>query len=131
MGESQGAKKRIVIADDDDLLVQLVKHKFEQNGVETHIADDGEQALERVREIHPDAVILDGMMPGMDGFEVLQAIKDDPETSDIPVVILSARRQEKDILGGLSLGAEDYIVKPFLPDELFLRVARLLRIPRK
>ncbi|MBT3359730.1 MAG: response regulator [Rhodospirillales bacterium] len=128
MGEPPD-EKRIVIADDDDLLVQLIKHKFEQHAIKVDTTSDGERALELVRELRPDAVILDGMMPGIDGFEVLQAIKEDPEIKDIPVVILSARQQEKDILGGLSLGAADYVVKPFMPDELYLRVARLLNQP--
>lgn len=119
--------RRVVVADDDDLLVQLVKHKFEQHDIAVEIATDGEQALALVRSARPDALILDGMMPGMDGFEVLQTIKEDPEFQDMPVIILSARRQEKDILGGLTLGADDYVVKPFMPDELFMRVARLLK----
>jgi DNA-binding response OmpR family regulator len=89
-------------------------------------ARDGGEALQRLAENRPDAVILDAMMPVVDGFEVLRRIREDQATTDLPVVMLSARKQERDIVGALQLGANDFVVKPFIPEELVARLARLL-----
>ncbi len=82
--------------------------------------------LERLAEDKPDAVVLDAMMPVVDGFEVLRRIREQPATANLPVVMLSARKQERDIVGALELGASDFVVKPFIPEELIARLARLL-----
>lgn len=117
---------RVVIVDDDELLVKLLTHKLTQKGLQVSSAHDGESGLEMVTSAQPDLVILDGMMPGMDGLEVLQRLKQNEETKDIPVVFLSARKLEGDIVSGLDMGAADYLVKPFMPEELFARVKRIL-----
>lgn len=118
---------RVVIADDDELLVKLLTHKLSQKGIEVASAYDGESGLELISTVQPDLVILDGMMPGMDGLEVLKRLKRDEDTKNIPVIFLSARKMEEDIVTGLNFGADDYLVKPFMPEELFARIKRLLR----
>lgn len=120
------SRHRVLIADDDPMLVKLVEYKLTHDGFEVITAADGEQALAAAKSALPDLVILDAMMPGLDGFEVLRRLKEDPSTREIVVVMLTARRLEHDIVGGLKIGAADYIVKPFLPDELLARVRRLM-----
>lgn len=117
----------VLIADDDELLVQLLEHKLRQQGYQVTSVGDGEAALDKATAIKPDLIVLDGMMPGLDGFEVLRRLKENVETRHIPVVMLTARRMERDIVAGLDLGAEEYIVKPFLPAELITRVNRQIR----
>jgi DNA-binding response OmpR family regulator len=89
-------------------------------------ARDGGEALERLAADKPDAVVLDAMMPVVEGFEVLRRIREQPATANLPVIMLSARKQERDIVGALELGASDFVVKPFIPEELIARLARLL-----
>ena len=115
-----------MIADDDDLLVQLLEHKLVQNGLDVISVGDGEAALETARDVMPDLIVLDGMMPGVDGFEVLRQLKESERTKDIIIVMLTARRQESEVVSGLSLGADEYLVKPFMPEELLVRIGRLL-----
>lgn len=117
----------VLIADDDELLVQLLEHKLRQQGYQVTSVGDGEAALDKAAAIKPDLIVLDGMMPGLDGFEVLRRLKENVETRHIPVVMLTARRMERDIVAALDLGAEEYIVKPFLPDELITRINRQIR----
>lgn len=116
----------ILIADDDSLLRDLLKHKLAAAGYAVDVAEDGGQALSLCLQQKPDLVVLDAMMPIADGFEVLRRLKTDPQTSAIPVVMLTALRREEDIVGALKLGAADYLVKPFIPDELVARIGRLL-----
>lgn len=118
-------KRKILIAEDDELLAELIGHLLTQAGFEVVYARDGEQALQQVNDSQPAGIVLDYMMPGINGFDVLRELKHKPETAEIPVLILSARKHERDIVDGLALGADEYIVKPFMPDEL---VARLMRI---
>lgn len=121
-----GQAHKILIADDDDLLVQLLEHKLVQNGLDVISVGDGEAALETARAVMPDLIVLDGMMPGVDGFEVLRQLKESERTKDIIIVMLTARRQESEVVSGLSLGADEYLVKPFMPEELLVRISRLL-----
>ena len=81
--------------------------------------------------IHPDAIVLDAMMPVLDGYELLRRIRENEATAKVPVIMLSARKQEQDILAALELGASDYMIKPFSPDELILRLSRLLEASRR
>lgn len=120
------ATKLILIADDEPLLTELLEYRLQAKGFQTVIARDGREALAQFEAVHPDAVVLDAMMPVHDGFEVLRRIRANHEFGDIPVIMLSARRSEADIVGALELGADDYIVKPFLPEELMVRLQRLL-----
>ena len=117
---------KVLIADDDPLVVRLLEHKLQQNGYEVLAVDDGAQALDKAVQEKPDIMVLDGMMPGLDGFEVLRRLKESEETRDIPVIMLTARAQERDIVDGLSMGADDYLVKPFIPEELLARIKRFV-----
>ena len=117
---------KILVADDDPLLRTLIEHKLSASGHDVLIAADGSEALDIAAREHPDVVVLDGMMPVRDGIEVLRALKSDPALSRMPVVMLTARRREDDIVGALRLGAADYVTKPFMPEELIARIDRLL-----
>lgn len=117
---------RILIADDDPLLRALLQHKLGADGHIVISAEDGGQALAAVIEHAPDLVVLDAMMPVMDGFELLRRLKAEPRTEDIPVIMLTALKREPDVVGGLQLGAADYLAKPFIPDELVERIRRIL-----
>lgn len=116
----------ILIADDEPLLTELLEFRLQSKGYETVVAHDGRQALALFKERTPAAVVLDAMMPVHDGMEVLRRIRADEVQGDVPVIILSARRGEDDIVRALQAGANDYIVKPFLPEELTVRLQRLL-----
>lgn len=118
---------KILIADDEELLVELLEFQLQQAGFETLTATDGEAALDIAWKERPDLIILDCMMPVFDGFEVLRHLKSTPALQNIPVVMLTARRTDKDIATGLEQGAADYVVKPFSPVELFARVKKALR----
>ncbi len=119
-------KRRILVVEDDAILRRLVSHVLEQSGFHALLACDGEDALAQVRSRRPDAVILDAMMPGMDGLEVLRLLRGSPATRDIPVMMLSARGLERDVVNGFDFGANDYLVKPFRSEELLQRLKRLL-----
>ena len=117
---------RVLIVDDDELLRELLEFKLSQLGLAVTGVGDGETALEVVMRGEVDLVILDGMMPGLDGFEVLRRLKENEITRSLPVVLLTARKMESDIVSGLTLGADEYVVKPFMPEELIARIRRLL-----
>lgn len=121
---------RVLIADDDPLLRALLEHKLAADGHIVISAEDGGEVLGLVSEHRPDLIVMDAMMPVMDGFEVLRRLKVGVEHSDIPVIMLTALRREADIVGALQLGAADYLVKPFIPDELLQRVRRLADSPK-
>ena len=118
--------KKILVCDDDPLLVDLLEYRLTSRGYQVIVAEDGGKALRRLQEVRPDAILLDAMMPVIDGYEVLRQIREDASTADIPVIMLTARKQEQDIVTALELGANDYLVKPFIPEELVARLARLL-----
>lgn len=115
----------VLVADDDPLLRSILEHKLTLAGYLVTLVEDGQQALETARSRRPGAIVLDAMMPVIDGFEALRRLKADEELKDIPVVMLTALRREDDILGALRLGAADYLPKPFNPDELVARLSRL------
>ncbi len=117
---------RILIADDDPLLRALLVHRLSADGHEIVTAEDGSAALAVIREQRPELIVLDALMPIMDGFEVLRRIKSG-DLTDAPVIMLTALKREQDIVGALQLGAADYLVKPFIPDELGQRIRRLLQ----
>ena len=124
--DEQESRPRVVIADDDPDIRRLVEMTVTNAGCDVTVASDGEEALERVRESKPDLVILDVLMPRMDGWEVARALKSDPATREVPVMFLTSRGQEHDVLEGFDSGAVDYIVKPFSPRELQVRVRAVL-----
>lgn len=117
---------RILIADDDPLLRTLVEHKLSAAGHQVVGVEDGEAAMREIAARRPDLVVLDAMMPILDGFEVLRRLKADPDTASLPIIMLTALKREQDIVGALELGAADYLVKPFIPDELVARIRRFL-----
>ena len=112
----------IVLAEDDHQIASLVKFKLEKDGYTVHLGENGRVALDLINQTVPDMVILDVMMPVMDGFDVLRTIKSSDDTSSIPVIMLTARVMEEDVLKGFDLGAVDYMTKPFSPSELSARV---------
>jgi len=116
----------ILIVDDDVSICDLLDRKFTAAGFITSLAENGQKALDMMRAEPPDLVLLDRMLPGLDGMTVLQMMRETPALEATPVIFLTARRQEADILDGFALGASDYIVKPFNPDEVIVRCTRLL-----
>lgn len=113
---------RILIAEDEANIFQLVEFRLQRLGHEVLWAQDGEQALTLAVEHTPDLIMLDVMMPVLDGFQVLKRLKANPETKGMPVIMLTARGQESDIVSGIENGASGYVVKPFSFPELIARV---------
>ncbi len=119
--------KKLLIVEDDQFLRELICKKIKEQGYEVTEASDGEQGIKQIKEIKPDLVLLDLMLPGMDGFNVLEQAKKDPETSSIPIIILSNLGQKEDIDKGMSLGAEDFLVKAhFTPGDIIEKVKIIL-----
>ena len=117
---------RVLVVDDDRVIQQLLEVNLELEGYEVKRAENGEEALKLVREFKPDVMLLDVMMPKLDGREVCRRIKADPKTAHVPVIFLSARAQDMDVNSGLELGASAYITKPFDPVDLLQTVERVL-----
>lgn len=118
---------RILVADDDDLLGELLRFKLEDAGHEVTIVEDGEAALLSARSGVFDLLVLDAMMPILSGFEVLKALREGVRQASLPVVMLTSRKAREDVLAALQTGANDYLTKPFIPDELVVRVEAILR----
>ena len=116
----------ILVVEDDDDICALVRAKLEQQGHDVIVERDGEAGLAAAREIRPDLVLLDWMMPRLTGIEVCIELRADPVLADIPIMVLTAKAQEADMERGFAAGADDYIVKPFSPRELATRVAAML-----
>src|SRR5579859_2886939 len=117
-------KTAILTADDDPQLLRLVMRNLQLEGYDVLVASDGKQALEQIETHQPDLVLLDVMMPKMDGFTVCHRVR---EFSSVPIIIVTARGQDEDKIRGLDLGADDYLTKPFSVDELLARVRAVLR----
>jgi DNA-binding response OmpR family regulator len=117
---------RILVADDDSTIRRFIVTLLADRGYEIHEAADGEQAFKAAERVKPDLMLLDLIMPFRDGFDVLQDLKHDPETQRIPIIIMSVKDREEEIVKGLTLGAEDYVVKPFHSLELVARVKKIL-----
>lgn len=117
--------KKILAVDDEKHIVRLVQVNLERAGYEVVTANDGKEALEKVQQENPDLVVLDVMMPYMDGFEVLQNLRRNPSTRDIPVIMLTAKAQDADVFKGWQSGVDCYLTKPFNPMELLSFVKRI------
>ncbi|HXI53036.1 MAG TPA: response regulator transcription factor [Candidatus Saccharimonadales bacterium] len=120
-------KQKILVVDDEPDAVELIEFNLKANGYEVATAADGEEALQKARATLPNLIILDLMLPEVDGMEVCKILRRDSRTSGIPIIMLTAKAAEVDRVLGLELGADDYVTKPFSPRELVLRVKRLLR----
>jgi DNA-binding response OmpR family regulator len=112
----------VLVVDDDPVIVNLLQVNFEIEGYDVLTAAGGEAGLAQARTGHPDVILLDVMMPGVDGLEVARRLREEPVTSDIPIILLSAKAQAQDVQAGLAV-ADDYVTKPFEPLELLDRVA--------
>lgn len=119
--------EKILIVDDEEDILELVAYNLAREGYRTVNATSGEDALHKSRAEMPDLIVLDLMLPGIDGLEVMKTLKEDSTTRDIPTVMLTAKGEEADIVSGLELGADDYITKPFSPRVLLARVRAVLR----
>ncbi len=117
--------KKILAVDDERHIVRLVEVNLQRAGYEVVTAYDGREALEKVKSERPDLVVLDVMMPYMDGFEVLKNLKSDPSTAEIPVIMLTAKAQDADVFRGWQSGVDCYLTKPFNPMELLTFVKRI------
>ena len=124
-------KARILVADDEPHIRRILQFLLEQEGFEVHLVADGEEAWKAVAAFHPDLVLLDVMMPRMDGYSVLKIIRAGFETSRLPVIMLTAKGEADDKVRGLQGGANDYVVKPFNHEELILRVRNLLEATQR
>ncbi len=118
---------RILVVDDEEHIVELIRFNLEREGFEVITSGDGDAALKKVSSEQPDLIILDLMLPGQDGLSVCRILRSDPNTRGIPVIILSARTEEIDRILGLEMGADDYVTKPFSPRELVARIKARLR----
>ncbi len=120
--------KKILIVEDDKFLRELMARKLEKEGYEISEAVDGEEGFKKAQTEKPDLILLDLILPGMDGFEVLTKVKDDPNLSQIPVIVLSNLGQKEDVERGLKLGAIDYLIKAhFTPGEIIEKVRAVLK----
>jgi len=120
------AKESILIVDDEEDVLELIRFNLDKNGYKVETAVTGEKALTEARAKLPDLVILDLMLPGIDGLGVCKRLKSDVRTEHIPIIMLTAKGEESDIVTGLELGADDYVTKPFSPKVLIARVRRIL-----
>ncbi|MEY2448999.1 MAG: hypothetical protein QOH79_2475 [Acidimicrobiaceae bacterium] len=116
----------MLVVDDDPVILKLLEVNFEMEGFTVLVARDGEEGIEVARADQPDLIVSDIMMPKVSGLELVSALKADPSTSEIPIILLSAKAQNADVRSGLDAGADDYVTKPFEPLDLVDRVNRLL-----
>lgn len=122
------AAKAVLLVEDDRIVAAMVKHLLARQGYEIHSADDGRAAAAMIDEISaPQLVILDVMLPFIDGFELISHIKSKPAWRAVPIMMLTSKTQERNVVRALEAGADDYIVKPFQPQELIARVRRFIK----
>jgi len=121
------ANEKILVVDDEEDVLELVRYNLDKNGYKVDVATSGEQALGKARAKPPELIMLDLMLPGIDGLEVCKKLKSDPKMEHIPIIMLTAKGEESDIVTGLELGADDYVTKPFSPRVLIARVRRILQ----
>ncbi|MBL9085303.1 MAG: response regulator [Planctomycetales bacterium] len=120
-------KERILVVDDEEDLLELIKYNLSKEGYRTSGVGTGEEAIRRARSDLPDLVVLDLLLPNVDGLEVCRVLKNDARTKHIPVVMLTAKGEEADMVTGLEMGADDYLAKPFSPRVLIARIKAVLR----
>ncbi len=120
-------KEKILIVEDEKDIVKMLDYNLKKEGFRVLSVNDGEDALDLASREHPDLIILDLMLPGIDGLEVCKSLKKEAKTASIPIIMLTAKSQESDKVIGLELGADDYVTKPFSPRELIARIKAVLR----
>jgi phosphate regulon transcriptional regulator PhoB len=120
-------KEKILIVEDEKDILKMLEYNLKKEGFRTLSATDGEDAIDMANSEHPDMVLLDLMLPGVDGLEVCKTLKNESKTKTIPIIMLTAKAQEADKVIGLELGADDYVTKPFSPRELIARIRAVLR----
>ena len=125
------ANEHILIVEDEEDIVELIRYNLVKNGYRVSAALRGDEGLRLARAETPDLILLDLMLPGLDGIEVCRALRQDERTARIPVVMLTARAEESDVITGLELGADDYVTKPFSPKILIARLRAALRRRRR
>jgi DNA-binding response OmpR family regulator len=118
---------RILVAEDDPDIASLLAHYLQRAGYEADVVAAGPDVLPRIRKAPPDLLLLDLMLPGLDGLEVCRAVRSEPATAGVPIIMVTAKGEESDRIVGLELGADDYITKPFSPNEVIARIRALLR----
>ncbi len=121
------ARETILVVEDDENIQQLVGYNLAKAGFHVLYADNGEQALNVIKREKPELIVLDLMLPGLNGFEICKLVRKDPKTKNLPIVMLTAKSEENDMAAGLDLGADDYITKPFSPKILISRIKAALR----
>ncbi len=121
------AKERILVVDDEEDILELISYNLERDGYQVMTAASGEVALAKARQEQPDLILLDLMLPGMDGLDVYRELRKKDETNQIPIIMVTAKTEDTDIITGLELGSDDYITKPFSPRVLLARVKAVLR----
>lgn len=119
-------QKKIIVIDDETEILLVVQSRLKANGYDVVTCENGVEGLQKIQEDHPNLILLDITMPGMDGFQVLSQLKKDPETSKIPVIMLTARGESRSILKAQDLKASDYLIKPFASDELLAVIKRYI-----
>lgn len=120
-------RESILVVDDEEDILELVNYNLAKAGYKVHCVATGGEAVKSARELIPDLVVLDLMLPGLDGLEVCTLLKNDPKTSEAAIIMLTARGEEADVVRGLELGADDYVTKPFSPRILLARIKAVLR----
>jgi two-component system phosphate regulon response regulator PhoB len=131
MKEEKMAHEKILIIEDDRDILELISYNLEKEGYRTYCSATGELALPQIGSLKPDLILLDLMLPGMDGLEICKQLKQREETRNIPVIMVTAKSEDSDIVTGLEIGADDYISKPFSPKVLIARIRTILRRSRK
>lgn len=120
-------REKIVVIEDEADILEVLQYNLKREGYTVVASRDGEQGLDSVRRENPDLVLLDLMLPGLDGLEVCKRLQSDPVTANVPVIMVTAKGEESDVVSGLQIGADDYVTKPFSPKELLARVKAVLR----
>ncbi len=121
------AKENVLIIEDEEDIQELITYSLAKEGYHTTAVGTGEEGLKTAKSKQPNLIVLDLMLPGMDGLEICRLLKNDPKTQHIPIVMLTAKGEESDVVAGLELGADDYITKPFSPKVLVARIRTILR----
>lgn len=126
----QLSEDKILLIEDDSDISELVQYNLEREGYKVFVCANGEAGFSQATQLKPDMIVLDLMLPGLDGLSVCRKLRAHPTTAEVPIVMLSAKGEESDVVVGLEMGADDYVTKPFSPKELLARIRAVLRRPR-